>query len=479
MQSLSNALAEIAVLGALLRDPAEAASFNGRLKPALFANPFHKRVLREIEAVRQSGQAADLATITMRLHGEADAPPDGWALYLTDAFTEAAAPGMLEASIVLLERAEARRIFERVRSDLAKTGDLDTALGILATAKEEIEGPLQAARPPLEAMGKSGDALWVPWDERDRLNRAAVVDKHLREGEVMEIAGAAKGRKTWLALELARAVASGGMFLGTFQCTRGSVAFFDFESSEEAIAFRLSSIASPTEAARIRLYSLRRDTGAGTVEAIRGELLRTKPKLAIVDCLYAVPGFPQDENSNAEAAAFRRQFVAVAEATGTAIVLLHHTGKGGGVGREVVDRGRGGSSGAAVVDCMASVVSDGGGPGFVQWERAARTFAPEEPLVVLLDLDQQPWAWVPTGTAPVTPKQGPPQKVTDADLIAAVGDGGTLREIADRLPEPVDDRTLRRRLRGLCPDRLREVTSKARNGADGPTKWVPSVGVVA
>jgi hypothetical protein len=468
-------MAESAVVGALLVDPGAAASCNGRLKPALFANPFHKRVLREIASLREGGQTPDLPTVTRHLHGRPDAPPEGWALWLTDAATQAAAPGALEATIALLERAEATRRLERLKSDLA-AADFDAALALLATARDDVAEPLQAAKPPLEAMGRAGDSLWVPWDERERLNRPIVIDKHLRQGETMEIAGAAKGRKTWLALELARAVASGGRFLDTFQCARGAVAFFDFESSEETIAFRLSSIASPTEAARIRLYSLRRDTGAGTVEAIRAELERTKPTLAIVDCLYAVPGFPLDENSNAEAAAFRRQFVAVAEATGTAIALLHHTPKGAGIGRAVVDRGRGASSAAAVCDCVASVTPDGGGPGYILWERAARTFAPEEPLVALLDIDAQPWAWVPTGTAPVTPKQGPPQKVTDADILAAVGAGATLREIADRLPETVDNDTLRRRLRGLCPARLRKVASKSPTGADGPTRWEPSEG---
>jgi hypothetical protein len=270
----------------------------------------------------------------------------------------------------------------------------------------------------------------------------------------MELAATAKGRKTWMALDLARCVATGGMFLETFQCAKGRVLYFDYELPAEGMDFRVSVAMGHDAAAGVEFYSLRHNPDIGTVEAIRAEVEASKPDLVIVDCLYAVPGAPVEENSNSEAAAFRRLFVAMAESTNTAFLLLHHTGKGAGIGRDVRDRGRGASSSAAVVDTVASIIPDGGGADFLQFEAVARSFRPmeESPLVVSFCTEDEPWRFIPTGTVPQSATPGQPRK-SGADVLAAIMPGGSTKEqileALGRAGTSMSEKTLRNRLADL------------------------------
>jgi len=73
--------------------------------------------------------------------------------------------------------------------------------------------------------------------------RQPVVSSLLRIGETMNIIAPAKVGKSWLALDLALAVAVGLSWLGSFMTTQGNVLILDNELHDETIASRLPLVA--------------------------------------------------------------------------------------------------------------------------------------------------------------------------------------------------------------------------------------------
>ncbi len=184
--------------------------------------------------------------------------------------------------------------------------------------------------------------------EQRALERAPVIiDGLLRHGWLMLLAGRAKSRKSFLAIELALAVALGRNLFGNgnaltsdgigFAVTRGNALFFDIENPTDEAAERLCAAleAIPAacerhEAARlIRLHALRGLELGNLTDAIIAEIRRSAVQgtLVIVDCFY--PLFIGDVNDVAAVSVALRRFSNVAEEMGCGVVVIDHFRKGG------------------------------------------------------------------------------------------------------------------------------------------------------
>lgn len=146
------------------------------------------------------------------------------------------------------------------------------------------------------------------------------------------IGGTPKSYKTWMALEMAVAVASGSACLSTFAVpSPGPVLLYAAEDSESALRSRLESLATHhnlhlpyLDIRVIAADSLRLDRTAdqGRLEAT---LMLHRPALLILDPLVRLHAI--DENAAGEIAALLGYLRLLQRQTGSAIALVHHARK--------------------------------------------------------------------------------------------------------------------------------------------------------
>jgi len=146
------------------------------------------------------------------------------------------------------------------------------------------------------------------------------------------IGGNPKSYKTWMALELAVAVASGSACLDTFAVpSPGPVLLYAAEDSESALRLRLESLAKhhaiDLASLNIRVITvdaLRLDRTADQAR-LEATLMLHRPVLLILDPLVRLHAI--DENAAGEIAALLGYLRLLQRKTGSAIALVHHAKK--------------------------------------------------------------------------------------------------------------------------------------------------------
>lgn len=220
----------------------------------------------------------------------------------------------------------------------------------------DFEG--NSADKPEEGVSEAPKLLLPPWESvraAEPPKRSPVlVEGILRRGHVGLISGKAKSGKSWSAIMLAVAVATGGEWLG-FGCEKGRVLYIDPEIDKPSLDQRFAKVARSmgVDASEVdkgvTKWCLRGqvtpkgeppfiDALAHDIEARcqRGDF-----DLVIIDsCSCFLKG---DENSSVDVHRFFAHVHRIIAATGAAVWLVHHQGKGDAGDRASIDRARGSS----------------------------------------------------------------------------------------------------------------------------------------
>lgn len=149
------------------------------------------------------------------------------------------------------------------------------------------------------------------------------------------LAGRQKLGKTWLALDWAIAVASGGAAMGLLGCDQGDVLYIDLENGQRRIQARINTL-FPDERRRPDLSRLEWVNEApalnkGFLDALEDWRLSVdNPRLVIVDVLQRVkPAGNPNQNSYESDYSALAGLQRWATDRRVAVVALHHTRKGG------------------------------------------------------------------------------------------------------------------------------------------------------
>lgn len=212
--------------------------------------------------------------------------------------------------------------------------------------------------------------------------RPPVIHGLLREGETMNVIAAPKTGKSWLALDLAVAIATGREWLGRFRCEPGSVLILDNELHPETCADRFPQVATARAVAMEvigeRVY----------VENLRGRLLTTphmrehleavapgRFKVIVLDAFYRFMPAGFSENDNGQMAAVYNELDRIADRLRCCFVLIHHTSKGDQGGKSVTDVGAGAGAQSRATDSHL-VLRPHKEDGAVVLEATARSWPP-------------------------------------------------------------------------------------------------------
>ena len=201
---------------------------------------------------------------------------------------------------------------------------------------------------------QDGDALILPPWVRIRATEppkrnGALIRGLLRRGHVALLAAKGKAGKSWAAIQLSVAVATGGAWLG-FECERGEVLYIDPEIDRKSLDNRFAAVCEAVGVdaaeidAHVAKWPLRGVEGATMQNIVHDLELRCTFgcfALVVVDsCSVFVEG---DENSSVDIRRFAARVLRVAAITGASVLLIQHYGKGNAGDRDTADRARGSS----------------------------------------------------------------------------------------------------------------------------------------
>ena len=218
----------------------------------------------------------------------------------------------------------------------------------------------------------------------------------LRLGSKLVVGGGSKMGKTWCLVDLALAVASGGKWLGHFQCKQGAVLYVNLELRRHTAGRRVRWIAEkrglckgaglrPEVSAAIHTWNLRGKcydlvTMLSTARMRLKEEGAPKFALIILDPIYKTYG-DKDENSAGDMAALMLEIERFADELGAAIAFAAHFSKGNQSGKEAMDRISGSGVMARDPDAIMTFTNHEEEDCYTL-EAILREFAPIPPLVL-------------------------------------------------------------------------------------------------
>jgi replicative DNA helicase len=333
---MSQALdAEEALLGSILIDP-DALLAARSLKPDAFYRDAHATLFATMRQLEDDGIAVDSVTVLTRLERTGQLARAGGSSYVLGLVN--AVPTSMNAHYyahLVQKAAEGRKVIE-VGGAIASIGYHSSdpakaalrAVETLAAAHEEADGldltpeearaRLEELAPPLyhldELMAHTfSDTKWV-------------VPDLLPEGLTL-LAAKPKLGKSWMALGLALAVASGGLALGEAQVQQGDVLYLALEDSPKRLHKRAEQLLRDQPAPHALQLGTdwpRLDQGGARLLEV---WLKAHPdaRLLILDTFAKIRGTARSATLYGDDYASLEQVQRLAHAHSIAILVIHHT----------------------------------------------------------------------------------------------------------------------------------------------------------
>jgi len=375
--------AEAATLGAMILEKDALAEARGLLTSASFYHQQHALIFSAVCHLADDGIPVDVITLGERLRERGFLEQIGGQAYLARLLDAVPTAASVKRYAGAVENFARRRFaYEqalKMQAAMAEGGDVNAFRGLL----EETQAGLDA---------EDNDQQLPTWQEIVTAPPLTWVCDQLVPAAGLVVLGGDPGKaKTFVALSLAVAVATGRDFLGQFKVKQGPALFVDEETGAPTLAPRIEAAASaygassdtPFYLASMRGLSLAEPEGLGRLTAL---VRRYKPTLLVLDPWASfIAG--ANENSSAEIGAalavlrgFRRQ--------GTACGVCHHLRKRMGLGGDdASSRLRG--SGALLAACDVFLDSDEMTPGvFVISDNKPRARSKLPPFKVRIQADE-------------------------------------------------------------------------------------------
>jgi hypothetical protein len=258
---------------------------------------------------------------------------------------------------------------ERLARDYSKKDGLDLK-HVVAGATVDLDS-ISEEPPKVEA------SLFSPVSQLSPVfpvMRKVVIEEIAREAETVNLVGAPKVGKSFIACDLAVSVATGTKWLGLYGCEIGNVLCVDMELHPETFMDRLRAVVDVRDVSdavkseamnRIHLASMRGKEPSGEylkycqangskrprycdIEYIlwylENNIEAGSFKLIILDALYRMLPDGTQENDNSDMTMIYNRLDRLAHTMHSVIVVVHHSSKGEQSGKSVTDVGSGAGS---------------------------------------------------------------------------------------------------------------------------------------
>lgn len=212
-----------------------------------------------------------------------------------------------------------------------------------------------------------------------------VLPSLLRRGEVMNLVGSPKTKKSFLAMQVALTVATGSRLFDLLpQCDPAGVMIYDNELTPGVLKDRFQKVCRDMKVFPGGLNVLidcSRGKGMDLkklVPRLKERLVGRGIKLIILDAFYKLLPRGYDENDNAMMTELFNDLDSLATTVDAAVIVIHHTSKGAQLHKQVTDMGSGAGSMSRAADTHA-VLRKHQDDDCVVLEAAVRSFEPFKP----------------------------------------------------------------------------------------------------
>ncbi len=198
----------------------------------------------------------------------------------------------------------------------------------LAGAKDKSEIFQKSVTVQDSGLGTLGER-WGGWD-KPVLPPIYLLEGIIPEAKVVTFFAEGGSVKTWSALALAIAVATGKPWLDQYAVKQGKVLYLDYEDGPYEVSRRVSILNNREDVPDLGyLYGGPQIDRAGLWTALAQKVLDEQIKLVVVDSLGA--GMPGDADENTTAFAQGIKIAGRFTETGCTVVFVHHSNKSGGM----------------------------------------------------------------------------------------------------------------------------------------------------
>lgn len=195
-----------------------------------------------------------------------------------------------------------------------------------------------------------------------------IIEGVVRKGGKLLVAGASKAGKSYLLIELAVAVSTGGWWLNRFKCTSGRVLYVNLEIQRPQFMHRVCRVTDALHANRmlvndsLMVANLRGkySDAATLVDDLIATCTRGEFDLVIIDPAYKIQ--PGSENDADAITRFCAELGRLVEALDCTVAYSHHHSKGSQGGKNAQDRASGsgvfGRDADALIDMVELGIND-------------------------------------------------------------------------------------------------------------------------
>lgn len=239
------------------------------------------------------------------------------------------------------------------------------------------------------------------------------------------LAGRPKLGKSWLALQLAHAIGTGGVFLGK-PVEKRNVLYLALEDSPRRLQKRTRSQGIPSEAA-ITFETAWRPLGGAGMADLRIELEANDYALIVIDTISRALG-RADQLDLAEMTSIIGALQNMAQNIGFSMLLIDHHRKSSGFQSNNIDDLMGSTGKAATADCILGLYREQGKHGAT----LAITGRDVEEQELAIEWDGLICCWVSKGTAADVRKDTVRAAILEAiPALESLGEPPTTKRIAD------------------------------------------------
>jgi hypothetical protein len=343
----------------------------------------------------------------------------------------------------LRERDRARRIGRIINQ--AAGMDPDTAVEFMLQAIAELDGGTVASINPVTATSYV-DNLPPVYDP-------VLVDL-FDAGDKCWLIGSSKARKSFFALQLSISIATGRPFMRWQTHRARRVLLIQLEIKSTHFHRRVNHMARAMRVSEIDNLCIVNGRGAGIdMASIKRLAVKCAAEVVIIDPLYKL--LQGDENSAEVMGAVMRQVDHIAEATGAAVLIVHHERKGHAGDRQAVDRGAGSGTLARDYDAAVYIAAHATEADTVVVSSIARNYAPQDPFTAVWSdgcFTESEAAPIEATSATMRKQAGRRPAVSDLQVVQLIETDGPFT--TERLTQRLQDAGCTRDLAKETPRRL-------------------------
>jgi hypothetical protein len=298
-------------------------------------------------------------------------------------------------------------------------------------------------------------------DEAKARRPNVIIDGLLYAKSKLLISGVAKAGKSHFAMSLASCMASGQPFLQWAAPEPQRVLYVDFELHEWELDERCASACNWDVPNNLSTLSLRKHYDVRSTKEV-SRVLKTidasKYDVVILDCLYKFNS-AEDENDNAAMKVIGSWMDEIIAKYGITPILIHHFGKGGQAGKDVIDRFRGASSIVGEMDGLISIISHENEGCYIV-DSVVRSFKSTPSFVARWDYPH--WVLSEDLDASRAAKPGAKKKMNDDDLLSKVPVGEENKVFFEELKLGMSEKTLQARIKQIGGVNITKMESNSK-----------------